>query len=335
MAQSTATPAISKVTNRPWLDSQRELDERVDALLSEMTLAEKVGQLTQLNGIGSAPTGGADNMVADSALYERIRQGQLGSVLNEINTPTINALQRVAVNESRLGVPLVIGRDVIHGFRTIFPIPLGQAASWNPELIEAASAVAAREARSIGIHWTFAPMVDIARDPRLGPHRRGVWRGSTPGERDGGRDRSAVFRATISRRPIGSPRVRSTLSATARAEGGRDYNTTVISPSLMRNVYLPSFHAAVDAGVATLMTSFNDVNGVPSSGNKLVRAFKDTLQLLGFDPWLDEDAMVAGTKLERGIPTGFERSCAAVFFVTPNFSDENYLATEVDYAIQE
>jgi beta-glucosidase len=267
MAQSTAKPPISKVTNRPWLDPQRKLDVRVESLLREMTLAEKVGQLTQLNGIGSAPTGGADNMVADSVLYERIRQGQLGSVLNEINTPTLNALQRVAVNESRLGVPLVIGRDVIHGFRTIFPIPLGQAASWNPKLIEAASAVAAGEARSIGIHWTFAPMVDIARDPRWGRIAEGF--GEDPYLAS---QMSAAAVRGFQGDDLSAP---DRIAACAKhfvgygaAEGGRDYNTTVISPSLMRNVYLPSFHAAVDAGVATLMTSFNDVNGIPSSGNK-------------------------------------------------------------------
>jgi beta-glucosidase len=129
---STGAKAEPKDRPRRWLDQNADLDQRVDALLDAMTLDEKVGQLTQLNGIGGEPTGGADNLVASSVLYDRIRQGGLGSVLNERNTSMINALQRVAVEESRLGVPLVFGRDVIHGYRTIFPIPLGQAASWNP-----------------------------------------------------------------------------------------------------------------------------------------------------------------------------------------------------------
>ena len=267
VGQATVTSAVPKVAQRPWLDQKLAVDERVDALVGEMTLAEKVGQLTQLIGIGSAPTGNADNQVASSALYDRIRQGQLGSVLNEINSSTINALELVAVEESRLGVPLVIGRDVIHGYRTIFPIPLGQAASWNPELVEAAAAIAAREARAVGIHWTFAPMVDVARDPRWGRIAEGF--GEDP-------YLASQFSAAMVRGFQGDD-----LSADDRiavcakhfvgygaAEGGRDYNTTIISPSLMRNVYLPSFHAAVDAGAATLMTSFNDVNGVPSSANK-------------------------------------------------------------------
>lgn len=282
-----AQPAIRKLADRPWLNQKAELDERVDALVDVMTLEEKVGQLTQLNGLGSAPTGTADNMVADSVLYERIRQGQLGSILNEINTATINALQRVAVNESRLGVPLVVGRDVIHGFRTIFPIPLGQSASWSPELVEKANAVAAKEARSIGIHWTFAPMVDIARDPRWGRIAEGY--GEDPYLA------SALAAAAVrgfQGDDISAPdRVAACVKhfvGYGAAEGGRDYNTTVISPSLMRNVYLPSFQAAVDAGAATLMTSFNDVNGVPSSGNK--RLLRDVLRKeWGFDGFVVSD----------------------------------------------
>jgi beta-glucosidase len=267
-AQSpTATKAEPKERPRPWLEKNADLDRRVDALLDEMTLDEKVGQLTQLNGIGGEPTGGADNLVASSALYDRIRQGGLGSVLNERNTSMINALQKVAVEESRLGVPLVFGRDVIHGYRTIFPIPLGQAASWNPELVEAATAAAAKEARSVGIHWTFAPMVDVARDPRWGriaesfgedPHLASAFAAASVRGYQGD-DLSADDRvAACAKHFVGY----------GAAEGGRDYNTTAISPSSMRNVYLPSFHAAVDAGVATLMTAFNDVNGLPSSANK-------------------------------------------------------------------
>jgi beta-glucosidase len=265
-AQSTAHPAKPTKLERTWLNAKLPLDERVADLVGEMTLVEKVGQLTQLNGIGGEPTGNADNLVASSALYERIRSGELGSILNEVNISTLNAMQRVAVEESRLGVPLIIGRDVIHGFRTIFPIPLAQAASWNPELVEAAAAVAAREARSQGVHWTFAPMVDIARDPRWGRIAESF--GEDP-------HLASQFAAASVRGYQGDDLAASDRIATCvkhfvgygAAEGGRDYNTTVISPSLLHNVYLPSFHAAVDAGVATLMTAFNDVNGVPCSAN--------------------------------------------------------------------
>jgi beta-glucosidase len=291
-AASWAQSPVAAVTERevaarPWLDANLDLELRVDALLHEMTLAEKVGQLTQLNGLGGEPTGGADNLVASSALYERIRQGELGSILNERNTSVINALQRVAVKESRLGIPLIFGRDVIHGYRTIFPIPLGQAASWNPELVEGAAAVAARETRSVGIHWTFAPMVDIARDPRWGRIAEGF--GEDP-------YLASAFAAAMVRGFQGDD-----LSADDRvaacvkhfvgygaAEGGRDYNTTTISPSAMRNIYLPSFHAAIDAGAATLMTAFNDVNGVPCSANKYL--LRDVLRKeWGFDGFVVSD----------------------------------------------
>jgi beta-glucosidase len=272
---------------RPWLDRASNVDARASALLREMALAEKIGQLWQTNGIGNDPTGNADNLVERSSLYELIRQGQLGSILNEVNPTTINAMQRVAVEKSRLGIPLIIGRDVIHGFRTIFPIPLGQAASWNPELVESADAVAAREARSVGIHWTFAPMVDIARDPRWGRIAEGF--GEDPYLASAC---SAAAVRGFQGEDLAAP---DRIAACAKhffgygaAEGGRDYNTAVISPSLMHNVYLPSFHAAVDAGVATLMTSFNDVNGVPSSAN--THALRDVLrQQWGFRGFVVSD----------------------------------------------
>jgi beta-glucosidase len=300
VAQSTGTAAKSVARDqRPWLDATQDIDARVEALVDAMTLEEKVGQLTQLNGIGGEPTGNADNLVADSMLYDRIREGQLGSILNEINTNTINALQRVAVEESRLGIPLVVGRDVIHGYRTIFPIPLGQAASWNPELAEEAAAVAAREARAVGIHWTFAPMVDIARDPRWGRIAEGY--GEDP-------VLASAFAAATVRGFQGDnlaadDRVAACVKHFAcygAAEGGRDYNTTVISPSLLRNVYLPSFQAAVDAGAATLMTSFNDVNGVPSSANN--HFLQDILRdEWGFDGFVVSD----WESIREMIPHGF------------------------------
>ena len=135
-------------------DNEIKISKKIDQLLEKMTVEEKIGQMTQRNG----PDGHE----------EGVRRGEIGSLLNAIDTKKVNELQRIAVEESRLGIPLIVGRDVIHGFRTIFPIPLGQAASWNPELLKQGTRVAALEAASVGIHWTFGPMMDITRDPRWG-----------------------------------------------------------------------------------------------------------------------------------------------------------------------
>jgi beta-glucosidase len=252
--------------DRPWLAEQTDIDVRVDALLAEMTLEEKVGQLRQTNGIGGAATGDDKHLEAEESLYKLVRDGQMGSILNEVDLKIINKLQRFAVDDSRLGIPLIFGRDVIHGYRTIFPIPLGQAASWNPELVEAACAVAAKESRAMGIHWTFAPMVDIARDPRWGRIAEGF--GEDPVLA------SALAAASVrgyQGDDLSNPdRIAACVKhfvGYGAAEGGRDYNATSISPSALRNVYLPPFHASVDAGVATLMSAFNDVNGIPMTGH--------------------------------------------------------------------
>jgi beta-glucosidase len=273
-----ATAAEIAKADRPWLAAQTDIDERIDTLLAEMNLTEKIGQLRQTNGIGGAATGDAKHLEAEAALFELIRAGQMSSILNEINLEAINEFQRLAVEESRLGIPLIFGRDVIHGYRTIFPIPLGQAASWNPELVEAACAVAAKESRAMGIHWTFAPMVDIARDPRWGRIAEGFGEDPLLG--------SALAAASVrgyQGDDLASP---DRIAACAKhfvgygaAEGGRDYNATSISPSALRNTYLPPFRAAVDAGVATIMSAFNDVNGIPMSGHSYL--LRDVLR----DQW--------------------------------------------------
>lgn len=267
IATAALQPCIAqtKVSERAWLDKTLDLDARVDALVTEMTLEEKVGQLRQMNGLGK-PTGDDKHQAARGELLKLISDGRVGSILNEISVPTINEYQKLAVEKSRLGIPLIIGRDVIHGYRTIFPIPLGQAASWNPNLVEECCAIAAREARSQGIHWTFAPMVDIARDPRWGRIAEGF-----------GEDPvlvSALSAASVKGYQGDNLSSQDHIAACVKhfvgygaAEGGRDYNTTVISPSAMRNIYLPPFKSAVDAGVATLMCAFNDVNGIPMSAH--------------------------------------------------------------------
>jgi beta-glucosidase len=266
-AQS-ATPASPNVVAKKTAprDHSDDREDRISALIRKMTLDEKIGQMQQSNNVDIEVPGKADRPAPHDSLSDRIRQGRIGSVLNEVDPANINRLQKIAVEDSRVRVPLIFGRDVIHGFRTIFPIPLGQAASWNPELVEQAAAIAAREARSVGVRWTFAPMVDIARDPRWGRIAESL--GEDPFLAS---TLSAAMVNGFQGKDLSAP---DRIAACAKhfagygaCEGGRDYNSAVISPSLMRNVYLPPFKAAVDAGVATLMTSFNDVNGIPGSAN--------------------------------------------------------------------
>ncbi len=236
------------------------IEQRVEALLAEMTLAEKIGQMSQVNG--------GDSYIHDY-LRDGIRAGRVGSVLNEVDVDTVNDLQRIAVEESRLGIPLIIGRDVIHGFKTVMPIPLGQAATWNPEVVRAGARVAAREAASSGVNWTFAPMIDISRDPRWGRIAESL--GEDP-------YLTSVLGAAMVRGFQGDDlSLPDTIAACAKhfagygaSESGRDYATTNIPENELRNVYLPPFRAAVDAGVTTLMTSFSDLDGVPATANEFL-----------------------------------------------------------------
>lgn len=229
-------------------------EDRVEALLQQMTLQEKIGQLNQLS------VGGFDQNAAGM-----MRAGMVGSILNECNPKVLNRYQRVAVEESRLGIPLIISRDVIHGFKTMFPIPIGLAATFDPELVEKGARVAAVEATANGIRWTFSPMLDIARDPRWGRIAEGS-----------GEDTylDAVMGVAMVKGYQGEAIDQTSMAACVKhfvaygaAEGGRDYNSTGITERTLRNVYLPPFEACVKAGAMTLMTSFNDNDGIPSTGN--------------------------------------------------------------------
>ena len=233
-------------------------NQKIRQLLDKMTIDEKIGQLAQFH------LWSRNNDFKQ--LSEVIRKGGVGSFLNAGDRANKEKLQRVAIEESRLGIPLIFGRDVIHGYRTIFPIPLGQAASWNPELVEKAAAVAAKEAAQMGIQWTFAPMMDLARDARWGRIAE------SPGEDPYlGSKMAAAMTRGFQGDDLSDPH---TIAACAKhyvgygaAEGGRDYNTTLIPENDLRNFYLPPFKAAVDAGVSTIMSAFNDLNGIPTSGN--------------------------------------------------------------------
>jgi beta-glucosidase len=238
-----------------------KLDARVESLLHGMTLEEKIGQLVQYSaGQATGPgTGRTD-------YKDMIARGQIGALLNVIDTPLVNEYQHIAVEKSRLHIPLLFGLDVIHGFRTEFPIPLGMASTWDPALVEKASRVAALEASAIGIRWTFSPMVDIARDARWGRMAEGA--GEDPYL---GSAMAAAYVRGYQGSRLDAP---DTMAACAKhfvgygaAEAGRDYNTTEISEHTLRQFYLPPFHAAVNAGTATLMSAFNPLNAVPSSAN--------------------------------------------------------------------
>jgi len=239
----------------------------VEALLARMTRQEKVGQLSQL----------AYHAHHHEAALEAARTGTVGAFLNASGRELRNELQRLAVEQSRLGIPLVFGRDVIHGYRTIFPIPLGLGATFDPELVEATAAAAAAEAAEDGVDWTFAPMVDVARDPRWGRVAE------SPGEDP---HHVSVMGAAMVRGFQGlDPAAPDRVAACAKhfvgygaAEAGKDYNTTYIPEGQLHEVYLPPFRACLEAGVLSVMTAFNDLNGVPMTGNaRLVRGLlKDT-----------------------------------------------------------
>ncbi len=223
-----------------------------------MTLDEKIGQLCLvMGGEGTIP-----DWIGDAVV-----RGRVGAVLNEVHVDTVNELQRLATEESRLGIPLLNGRDVIHGFETIFPLPLGQAATWNPELVERGARIAAREAAAAGANWSYAPMLDIGRDPRWG--RIAETFGEDPYMI------SVMGAAMVRGFQGGNLAAPDAVAACAKhfagygaSEGGRDYNTTNIPEHELRNVHLVPFKAALDAGAASLMASFSDLNGVPATGNR-------------------------------------------------------------------
>lgn len=266
-----------------------QVEKKIESLLVRMSLEEKIGQMNQLSFSGN-------NERAVERMASSIKEGSVGSLLNVADPNIVNSLQKIAIEESRLGIPIIFGRDVIHGLKTIFPIPLGQAATFNPELVKEGAAVAAAESRSIGIHWTFAPMLDISRDPRWGriaeslgedPYLAGVLGAAMVKGFQGENlsDKNAIAACAKHFAGYGA------------AESGRDYNSTNIPPLLMRNVYLRPFEEAVKAGAASIMTAFNDNDGIPSTGNKfLLRdVLRDEWKFDGFvvSDWASVTEMIA------------------------------------------
>ena len=258
--------------------NKQAIAKQVDSLLSLMTIEEKVGQMNQYNGFWNV-TGPSPKSGNAAQKYEHLRKGYVGSMLNVRGVEAVKAVQKIAVEESRLGIPLIIGFDVIHGYKTLSPIPLAEAASWDMEAIEHSARVAAREAAASGINWTFAPMVDISRDARWGRVMEG-----------GGEDpylgshiataRVKGFQGDDLSDPLTIAACAKHWAAYGFAEAGREYNPADIGTSTLYNMVFPPFKAAQEAGVKTFMNSFNTLNGVPATGDKFLQ--RDVLKAVSY-----------------------------------------------------
>jgi beta-glucosidase len=273
----------------PAVLSDADVSARVEALLARMSLEEKIGQLNQISG---AP--GSDKPKPEDI----IRKGGAGSVLWLNDTKEFNALQKIAVEESPSKIPLLFGLDVIHGYRTMFPVPLAMASSWDPSVPERAQAVAAREARAAGIHWTFGPMLDIARDPRWGRIVEGA--GEDPFL---GAAMAAAQVHGFQGPSLGAPdhvvACAKHFAGYGAPDGGRDYDPVYLPEAQLRNVYFPPFQAAVKAGVGTFMSAYMDLNNVPASGNRFL--LHDVLRgEWGFKGFVVSDAYAVGSLVTQG-----------------------------------
>ncbi len=281
--------------------SADEIEQKINALLRQMTLQEKLGQLQMLDG-------DVDGSYRPEH-PELVRRGLVGAFLNVRGARRVNELQRIAVQESRLKIPLLFGFDVLHGYRTIFPVPLAEASSWDPEAVERAASIAAAEAAAAGVRWTFAPMVDVARDPRWGRIVEGSgedpYLGSIMAQA-----RVRGFQGADYSAPDKIVACAKHFVAYGAAEGGRDYNTTDLSERTLREIYLPPFQAAVQAGVGTIMSAFNDLNGIPASANPF------TLTTIlrrewGFDGFVTSDYTAIEELITHGLAATEEEAARA------------------------
>lgn len=285
------TNTFALTSARPaYLDPSLPIDRRVDDLMSRMTIDEKVGQLNQLFYFSQ--------FMKPEMMEPGIRDGKIGSLLFTTDPAIINRFQKIAVEQSRLKIPLLFGFDVIHGFHTIFPVPLALASSWDTKLVERVQTVAAQEASAVGIRWTFAPMLDIARDPRWGRIVEGA--GEDPFL--GARIAAAQVRGFQGQDPSSPGRLLACMKHFAgygAAVGGRDYDAAYISDAELYNVYLPPFKAAVDAGVGSAMSAYMDLNDVPATGNAFL--LRDVLRTQwGFKGFVVSDADAVGNLVTHG-----------------------------------
>ena len=279
---------------------ENKKEKFIDSLLSKMTLEEKAGQMNQYNGFWDA-TGPMPEGDYQKKRYNELKNGQVGSMLNVIGVDQIRALQKIAVEETRLGIPLIFGHDVIHGYKTIFPIPLAESCSWDLELMEKSTRVAATEASADGLHWTFAPMVDISRDARWGRVMEGAGEDPFLG--------SLVAQARVSGFQGENLSDVNTIIGCAKhfagygfSEAGRDYNTADFNEYTLHNSIMPPFKAAVDAGVRTFMNSFNTIDEIPATGHRNIQ--RDVLKGdWNFDGFIVSD----WGSIDQMIPHGFAR----------------------------
>ena len=281
-----------------------DISKRAAALLAQMTLDEKVGQLNQLFFISQ--------LMKPEAMDATIREGKVGSLLFITDPATINRFQKIAVEQSRLKIPLLIGYDVIHGFRTVFPVPLAMAASWDPALVERAQTIAAREARAVGIRWTFAPMVDIARDARWGRIVEGAGEDPYLGSKMSAAQVRG-FQGTDASAPGRLLACMKHFAGYGAPHGGRDYDSVYLSDSELYNVYFPPFKAAVDAGVGSVMTAYMNLNDVPATGNAFL--LSDVLRKQwNFKGFVVSDAESVGNLVTHGFAA--DKADAAVRALT-------------------
>lgn len=337
-------PAVSVIARQQTRFENRAFERKIDSLLALMTMEEKLGQLNQLPGHW-------DNQKKRSVLTPEqrmmVEKGQVGSFLNVLGAGVTREYQSVAVERSRLRIPMIFGFDVIHGFRTVFPIPLAEASSWDPVSVERSARIAAVEATAMGLHWTFAPMVDIARDPRWGRIAEGSGEDPYLG--------SVLAAARVRGFQGSSFADPTTLVACAKhfaayggAEGGRDYNVVDISERTLREVYLPPFKAAVDAGAGTLMSAFNEIAGIPSSANRhlLTSILRSEWGFKGFvvSDWTAIEELkqhgIAGTSAEaarKAIEAGVDMDMVSELFVKelPTLAAKGTIAESViDQAVR-
>lgn len=291
---TTAFSQVDRINYEAYTADKEKMDKTIDSLMDLMTLTEKLGQLN-LPSSGDITTGQAQS----SNVAQKIREGKIGGLFNIKSVEKIKNVQKIAVEDSRLGIPMIFGMDVVHGYETSFPIPLGLSTSWDMDLIEETAKMAAREATADGINWTFSPMVDLSRDARWGRVSEGA--GEDPFYN------SQVAKAMVRGYQQDDLSRNNTLMACVKhfalygaAEAGRDYNTVDMSKNRMYNVYLPPYKAAVEAGVGSVMASFNEINGVPATGNKWL--LTDVLrEQWGFDGFMVTDYTGINEMVDHGI----------------------------------
>jgi beta-glucosidase len=316
----------NKITQAASATSKNErIEKRVDSLLNLMTLEEKIGQMNQYNGFWEV-TGPAPKEGQAAKKYEHLKKGWVGSMLNVVGVKDVRAFQKIAVEESRLHIPLIFGFDVVHGYQTISPIPLAESASWDLEAIKRSAQIAAEETSAVGVNWTFAPMVDVTRDARWGRVMEGAGEDPFLG--------SKIAYARVKGFQGNDFSGNNTILACTKhfaaygfAESGRDYNTVDIGTSTLYNVVLPPFKATVDAGVRTFMNSFNEINGIPSTGSSLLQ--REILKgEWGFDGFVVSDWGSIGEMMAHGYAKDGKHAAEIAVNAGSDMDMESYVYVE-------